>query len=204
MANTARGIILHTEQAVPLHPELIVIDRSLIPVHINVALKTVQSGIMRIIPKLNYVIALQLRNRHKALSHQRAVAIIALSFQRFCMDKNLFTGSIGHTLPILKGRELFFLMAVPAGFTIDLLSLRLIMTIHTGFMREPCKRRLAKLAVAFVAIHFIIGDVRIVAEFQRIFILFASAKKQQSGTGKKGCGYAVCFHNLTSNDVRNR
>jgi hypothetical protein len=69
---------------------------------------------------------------------------------------------------------LLFLVAIAARILADLLLLRLVMAVKTGLMRNGLERRRAKLAMTFVATHFIIRNVDIVAEFKAVFFLIAT------------------------------
>jgi len=69
-------------------------------------------------------------------------------------------------------------MAVSTGILVNLLCLRLIVAIGTGFVTDGIKGWFAKITMALIAIHAVICDMDIVAEFKPVFIFVAPDQKQ--------------------------
>jgi len=130
------------------------------------------------------------------------MALLAFSVQRLGMDKNSTARLSGRGFPVLEIRKLFFLMANTTGFRIYFFGFRFIVAIEACVVAHHIKRWFTQFAMAFVATHFIIRDVEVVAEFQTIFFLVASGQKQYDRAHQNIFNYTVHFHSRTSNDVR--
>jgi len=179
MAHAAGLIILAPENAVPLHPKVIVTGRFPLTIHVDMAHQAILLCVVRIIADSHDISAAQLRHGSQVLGQHFSVAIFAFIRQCFGMDKHLLPGRGRFRFPIhFESRELLFLMAVTAGFLADFLGLHLFMTVNAGFMRHDRERRFAEFSMTFITLHFIFGDMEIVVHPQSE-LLFVTADQQR-------------------------
>lgn len=202
MTDAAGGIILYSELTMSPGPIRIMARRLLITIHVDMAHEAILSGMVCVITDLYDILALQPGHGIHIFGHDYPVAFLTFSRHGFCVHKQCPARCFRFRFPLFKRGQQLFLMAVATGVLVYLLCLRLIVAISTGFMTEGIEGWPAKIAMALIAIHVVICDMDIVAEFQLIFIFVAPDQKQQCCTGKQKYDFAARFHNRTWSEVR--
>ncbi len=178
MTDAAGGIILHAELTMSPGPIQIVVRGLLVTIHIDMAHEAILSGMVRVIADLYDILALQPRHGIHVFGHDRYVALRTFSRHCFCMDKQFPARCFRFGFPLFKRGQQLLIMAVATGVFVYLLCLRLVVAIGAGFMAEGIEGWPAEITMALIAIHVVICDMDIVAEFQLIFIFVAPHQKQ--------------------------
>jgi hypothetical protein len=176
VANAAGCIGLYAQLTVTLLPGLVMTGRSLIAVHVDMAVFTILRRPVRVLADPHNLFLREPGRHGQVFIKQGCMTIAALVRHGIGMNKDVPL-PLRCRLPFLQvGKELF-LVAIAACFQAHLFRFHLVVAVDAGFVRNSFERG---FAMTVAAIHSVFGDMEVVAEIQLNVLLFASGKQQRS------------------------